>query len=129
MKICVRSWYSYAQCEAEFEIEELLKETQAYLDKDFGSVGGVSLKKGEWERVIVTEKDIINVLSYDNDHDKDLYFLCESDNKQIWKECTLFAEISDFIYEYCDEKEEIIEWGDRLDWQVSVQDNLIREDF
>ena len=57
MKISIHSYYSYALCQLEVDVEELVKEVQVYLDRNFGQTRGFSLKKGEWERVVVTEKE------------------------------------------------------------------------
>ena len=129
MKISIRSCYSYAICESEVDIEKFVKEVQAYLDRDFGQARGLSLKKGEWERVIVTEKDIINCLSDNDDCDINIYYCHMDNNEQCWDETTLFAEISDYIYEYCEEKEKVVEWGNAVSRRVFIQNNLIHEDF
>lgn len=129
MKISIHSYYSYALCELEVDIEELVKEAQIYLDRNFGQTRGISLKKGEWERVVVTEKDIINCLSGNDDCDVDIYYCYTDNNEQCWDETTLFTEISDYIYECCREKEEVVEWGDLVNRRVFVQDNLVHEDF
>lgn len=128
MKISIHSYYSYALCELEVDIEELVKEAQIYLDRNFGQTRGISLKKGEWERVVVTEKDIINCLSNNEDCDINIYYCYTSNNKQCWDETTLFTEISDYIYECCQEKEKVVEWGD-LNRRVFVQNDLVHEEF
>ena len=129
MKISIHSYYSYALCELEVDIEELVKEAQIYLDRNFGQTRGISLKKGEWERVVVTEKDIINCLSGNDDCDVDIYYCYTDNNEQCWDETTLFTKISNYIYKCCREKEEVIEWGDLVNRRVFVQDNLVHEDF
>ena len=129
MKISIHSYYSYALCELEVDVKELVKEAQVYLDRNFGQTRGISLKKGEWERVVVTEKDIINCLSGNDDCDVDIYYCYTDNNEQCWDETTLFTEISDYIYECCQEKEEVVEWGDLVNRRIFVQDNLVHEDF
>lgn len=129
MKVSIHSYYSYALCESEVDSEELVKEVQKCLDESFGQIGGVSLKRGEWERVVITEKDIVNCLCGNDDCDIDIYYCYTDNGKQYWDETALFAEISDCIYEYCSDKEEIIEWGDLVSRRVFVQDNLVHEDF
>lgn len=129
MKISIHSYYSYALCELGVDVKELVKEAQVYLDRNFGQTRGISLKKGEWERVVVTEKDIINCLGGNDDCDIDIYYCYTDNNEQCWDETTLFTEISDYIYEYCREKEEVVEWGDLVNRRVFVQDNLVHEDF
>lgn len=128
MKVSIHSYYSYALCQLEVDVEELVKEVQVYLDRNFGQTRGFSLKKGEWERVVVTEKDIINCLSDNKDCDINIYYCYTSNNKQCWDETTLFTEISDYIYECCQEKEKVVEWGD-LDRRVFVQNDLVHEEF
>ena len=128
MKISIHSYYSYALCQLEVDVEELVKEVQVYLDRNFGQTRGFSLKKGEWERVVVTEKDIINCLSDNEDCDINIYYCYTSNNKQCWDETTLFTEISDYIYECCQEKEKVVEWGD-LNRRVFVQNDLVHEEF
>ena len=129
MKISIRSCYSYALCELEMDIEKFVKEVQTYLDRDFGQARGVSLKKGEWERVVVTDKDVINCLSDNDDCDVNIYYCYTDNNEQCWDETTLFSEISDYIYEYCGENEKIVELGDNVNRQVFIQNNLVRENF
>lgn len=129
MKISIHSYYSYALCGLEIDSKELTKEVQAYLDSDFGQTKGLSLKKGDWERVVITEKDIINCLSGEDDCDVDIYYYYVNNDEQCWFETTLFTEISDCIHEYCSDKEEVIEWGDLVSRRVFVQDNLVHEDF
>jgi hypothetical protein len=129
MKVSIHSYYSYAFCGLEADSKELVKEVQAYFDSDFGQTRGISLKKGEWERVVVTEKDIINCLSGNDDCDIDIYYCYINNDEQCWAETTLFAEISGYIYEYCRDKEKVIEWGDLISRRVFVQDNLVHEDF
>lgn len=109
MKVSIHSYYSYAFCGLEADSKELVKEIQAYFDSDFGQTWwGISLKKGEWERVVVTEKDIINCLSGNDDCDVDIYYCYTDNNEQYWAETTLFAEISDCIYEYCRDKKKLL---------------------
>lgn len=129
MKISIHSYYSYALCELEVDVEELVKGVQVYLDRNFGQTRGFSLKKGEWERVVVTEKDIINCLSGNDDCDVDIYYCYTDNNEQRWDEATLFIEISDYIYDCCQENEKIVEWGDLLNRRVFVQNDLIHEEF
>lgn len=129
MKISIHSYYSYALCESEMDSEELVKEAQIHLDEGFGQTGGVSLKKGYWERAVVTEKDIVNCLCGNDDCDIDIYYCYTDNNEQCWEETTLFTEISDYIYEYCEEKEEVVEWGDIMNRRVFVKDDLVHEDF
>ena len=129
MKVSIHSYYSYALCELEADIKELVKEVQEYFDSDFGQPRGRSLKKGEWERVVITEEDIINCLSGNDEYDKGIYYCYTDNGKQYWDETALFAEISDYIYEYCSDKEKVIEWGDLVNRRVFVQDNLVHEDF
>lgn len=128
MKVSIHSYYSYALCQLEVDVEELVKEVQVYLDRNFEQTRGFSLKKGEWERVVVTEKDIINCLSDNEDCDINIYYCYTSNNKQCWDETTLFTEISDYIYECCQEKEKVVEWGD-LNRRVFVQNDLVHEEF
>ena len=129
MKVSIHSYYSYALCELEVDVEELVKGVQVYLDRNFGQTRGFSLKKGEWERVIVTEKDIINCLSSNDDCDVDIYYCYTDNNEQRWDETTLFIEISDYIYDCCQENEKIVEWGDLLNRRVFVQNDLVHEEF
>lgn len=129
MKISIRSCYNYALCESEMDSEELVKEAQIHLDEGFGQTGGVSLKKGYWERVVVTEEDIINYLSGNDEYDKGIYYCYTDKGKQCWEETTLFTVISDYIYEYCEENEKIVELGDNVNRQVFIQNNLVRENF
>lgn len=129
MKVSIHSYYSYALCELEVDVEELVKGVQVYLDRNFGQTRGFSLKKGEWERVVVTEKDIINCLSGNDDCDVDIYYCYTDNNEQRWDEATLFIEISDYIYDCCQENEKIVEWGDLLNRRVFVQNDLIHEEF
>lgn len=129
MKVSIHSYYSYALCELEVDVEELVKEAQVYLDRNFGQTRGISLKRGEWERVAVTEKDIINCLSGNDDCDVVIYYCYTDNNEQCWDETTLFTEISDYIYECCQEKEEVVEWGDLVNRRVFVQNDLVHEDF
>lgn len=129
MKVSIRSYYSYAFCELEVDSKELVKEVQAYFDSDFGRPRGFSLKNGEWERVVIAEKDIVNCLSGNDEYDASIYYCYTDKGKQCWDETTLFAEISDYIYEYCSDKEKVIEWGDLVSRRVFVQDNLVHEDF
>lgn len=129
MKISIHSYYSYTLCESEVDSEELVKEVQKCLDESFGQIGGVSLKRGEWERVVVTEKDIINCLCGNDDCDVDIYYCYTHNNEQCWEETTLFSEISDYIHEYCEEKKEVVEWGDIMNRRVFVKGDLVLEDF
>ncbi len=129
MKVSIHSYYSYALCELEVDVEELVKEAQVYLDRNFGQTRGISLKKGEWERVTVTEKDIINCLSGNDDCDVVIYYCYTDNSEQCWDETTLFTEISDYIYECCQEKEKVVEWGDLVNRRVFVQNDLVHEDF
>ena len=129
MKVSIHSYYSYALCELEVDVEELVKGVQVYLDRNFGQTRGFSLKKGEWERVVVTEKDIINCLSSNDDCDVDIYYCYTDNNEQRWDETTLFIEISDYIYDCCQENEKIVEWGDLLNRRVFVQNDLVHEEF
>lgn len=129
MKISIHSCYNYALCESEMDSEELVKEAQIHLDEGFGQTGGVSLKKGYWERVVITEEDIINYLSGNDEYDKGIYYCYTDKGKQCWDETTLFTVISDYIYEYCRENEKIVELGDNVDRQVFIQNNLVRENF
>lgn len=129
MKISIHSYYGYAFCGLEADSKELVKEIQAYFDEGFGQAGGFSLKKGYWERVVVTEKDIINCLSGNDGCDIDIYYCYTSNDEQCWAETTLFAEISDYIYEYCRDQEKVIELGDNVNRQVFIQNNLVRENF
>lgn len=129
MKVSIHSYYSYALCELEVDVEELVKGVQVYFDRNFGQTRGFSLKKGEWERVVVTEKDIINCLSGNDDCDVDIYYCYTDNNEQRWDEATLFIEISDYIYDCCQENEKIVEWGDLLNRRVFVQNDLIHEEF
>lgn len=129
MKVSIHSYYSYALCELEVDVEELVKGVQVYLDRNFGQTRGFSLKKGEWERVVVTEKDIINCLSGNDDCDVDIYYCYTDNNEQRWDEATLFIEISDYIYDCCQENEKIVEWGDLLNRRVFVQNDLVHEEF
>ena len=129
MKISIHSCYNYALCELEMDSEELVKEAQIHLDEGFGQTGGVSLKKGYWERVVITEEDIINYLSGNDEYDKGIYYCYTDKGKQCWDETTLFFEISDYIYEYCRENEKIVELGDNVNRQVFIQNNLVRENF
>ena len=129
MKISIHSCYSYALCELEVDIKELVKEVQEYFDSDFGQSRRRSLKKGEWERVVITEEDIINYLSGNDEYDKGIYYCYTDKGKQCWDETTLFFEISDYIYEYCRENEKIVELGDNVNRQVFIQNNLVRENF
>lgn len=129
MKISIHSCYNYALCESEMDSEELVKEAQIHLDEGFGQTGGVSLKKGYWERVVITEEDIINYLSGNDEYDKGIYYCYTDKGKQCWDETTLFSEISDYIYEYCRENEKIVELGDNVNRQVFIQNNLVRRNF
>lgn len=129
MKISINSCYSFVICELEVDSKELVKEAQKLIDEGFGQIGGVSLRRGVWEQVVVTEKDIINCLRGNDDCDIDIYYCYISNNEQCWEKTTLFTVISDYIYEYCGEKEEPVEWGDNVNRQVFIQDELVHEDF
>ena len=129
MKISINSCYNFALCELEVDSEELVKEAQKLIDEGFGQIGGVSLRRGVWERVVVTEKNIINYLCGNDDCDIDIYYYYTSNNEQCWEKTTLFTVISDYIYEYCGENEKIVELGDNVNRQVFIQNNLVRENF
>lgn len=129
MKISISSCYSFAICELEVDSKELVKEVQKLIDEGFGQIGGVSLRRGVWERVVVTEKDIINCLCGNDDCDINIYYCYTSNNEQCWEKITLFPIISDYIRKYCGEEEELVELGEATNRQVFIQGDLVHEDF
>lgn len=56
MKVSIRSYYSYAFCELEADIKELVKKVQEYFDSDFGQPWGLSLKKENGNESLLPKK-------------------------------------------------------------------------
>ena len=118
MEICVRSAYNYLVCESRFDTKELLQATQKNLDIDFGSTYGFSSKKGEWEKVIVTEAEIIRVLrNKEEEKGKTLYCYLGDGN---WEDWSLADFMSETLIDLVDENEKMVDRGQRYSEEITL---------
>ena len=118
MEICVRSAYDYLVCESRFDTKELLQAIKKDLDINFGSTYGFSSKKGEWEKVIVTEAEIIRFLkNREEEKGKTLYCYLGDGN---WEDWSLADFISETLIDLIDENEKTVDRGQKYSEKITI---------